>query len=232
MKGMQTMRPLFVNIFVTGTIIVGLLSPTSMLGQIRNPETVEWNLADLLTKPHEGQTLAGAPKVIASPRGDAAHFNGSKDAIFIDANPLIGLTQFTIEVVLCPDSGGEFEQRFLHLGEVGGDRVLLELRLIRGSQWYLDAFIRSGRASQTLVDSTLTHPAGSWYRLAFVVDNGKTATYVDGKHELDGKIDFSPFTSGRTSIGVRLNQRSWFKGAISRIRITPRCLTPAEFIAP
>lgn len=43
---------------------------------------------------------------------------------------------------------------------------------------------------------------------------------------------FSPFKAGKTSIGVRMNRKSWFKGALYEVRITPKCLAPTEFITP
>jgi hypothetical protein len=228
---------------LTGTLIVGALfigffNSTNILAQTkdtlmdRQHQIVEWELGRLNDSPINGKTISGKPEKVSCPYGKAMQFDGLGDGIFLDENPLENLAQFTIEVVIYPDPKGEFEQRFLHMGEVNGDRVLLELRLTKEDQWYLDAYIKAAGAFQTLIDSSLAHPAGAWYRVAFVVDNGKTATYVNGKHELDGKIIFSPFKSGKTSIGVRLNKKSWFKGAIYKVRITPRCLAPSEFIKP
>jgi hypothetical protein len=56
------------------------------------------------------------------------------------------------------------------------------------------------------------------------------AHYVNGQRELSGEIVFEPFRSGRTSIGVRQNRVSWFKGRIHSIRITPRALTSGELM--
>ncbi len=221
----------------TAVLLLELVNPSQTFGQTmdtRSPQTqtVDWVLSTLLDTPFDGQSIVGEPHVVPCPYGKAVHFNGSTDGIFLNTNPLIDLRQFTVEAVICPDPKSEFEQRFLHLGEVEADRVLLELRMTENDQWYLDAYIRSDNSFQPLIDKTLLHPAGQWYQVAFVVDGGKTSTYVNGKHELDGQIVLKPFKSGRTSIGVRMNKRSWFKGAIYRIRITPRCLGPADFITP
>jgi hypothetical protein len=51
--------------------------------------------------------------------------------------------------------------------------------------------------------------------------------YVDGERELTGEVEFPPMTTGRTSIGVRQNRVSWFKGAIAEVRFTPVAL-PAD----
>ena len=143
--------------------------------------------------------------------------------------PLIGLEQFTIEVIFQPASGGSFEQRFLHFGEIEGDRVLLELRA-NTTDWYFDAFITAGEQKCTLIDPKLLHPLDQWYHAAYVIDNGKLETYVNGKKELEGKVFLSPLKGGRTSIGVRQNKVSWFRGAIYRVRISPAALEPSKFM--
>jgi hypothetical protein len=144
--------------------------------------------------------------------------------------PLTGLDQFTIELIFQPASGGNFEQRFMHLGEVQGDRVLLELRSTEAG-WYFDGFIKVGEQNCTLIDPQLLHPLDQWYHVAYVVDKGKLATFVNGKKELEGNIVMAPVKGDKTSIGVRQNGVSWFKGAIYKIRITNEALTPGNFMS-
>ena len=230
--------PDFIGTLIAWVLLIGFMNfsqtlaltkDTLMTAQFR---IVEWEMGALNNSLMNGQTKAGTPQTVDCPYGKAVQFDGLGDGFFFDENPIKDLSQFTIEVILRPEPKGAFEQRFLHMGEVDADRVLLELRLTKDDQWYLDAYIKSGESFQTLVDTNLFHPAGAWYHVAFVVDDGKTATYVNGKRELDGKIAFSPFRAGNTSIGVRLNKKSWFKGAIYKVRITRRCLAPSEFITP
>ena len=194
------------------------------------PGTVEWQLAVLNDSPIGGQTKTGSPQTIESPHGKAVQFDGKGDGLFLDADPLLHLPQFTIEVIMRPDAKGSAEQRFLQMGEVNGERVMMETRLTPDDQWYLDAYVRSGDSSRALIDKTKQHPTGTWYNVAFVVDNGAMNTYVDGKLELEGRVKFSPFTKGKTSIGVRMNKAYWYKGAIYKIRITPRSLKLGEFM--
>jgi hypothetical protein len=238
MNARQDVLPGLARTLIAGTLLLGLLYPTNAVAQSKDTlmarphHTTEWKLERLIKAPLQGQTLSGRPEVISALHGKAVQFNGRDDAIFLNENPLKDLPQFTVEVVIRPDPKGGFEQRYLHLGEVNSDRVLLELRLTEDNQWYLDAYMKSGESFLTMVDTNLVHPAGEWYHIAFVVDNGKMTTYINGKHELEGKIAFSPFKAGQASIGVRLNKKSWFKGAIDEIRITPKCLTPSGFITP
>lgn len=191
---------------------------------------VDWRLAELYSSESKDITKEGAPHIVDCPYGKALCFDGTKDGILLNANPLENLTQFTIEVLFQPDPGAPHEQRFLHMGEANGDRLLLETRVTGDDQWYLDAFIKSGDSSRALVDTEKLHRTGRWYHVAFVVDDGTMDTFVDGQHELGGKVPFSPFKGGKTSIGMRMNKVSWFKGAIHKIRITPKCLAPAEFM--
>jgi hypothetical protein len=65
-----------------------------------------------------------------------------------------------------------------------------------------------------------------------VFDGGEMSHYVNGVKELSSEISFSPLHKGRTSIGVRINQVHWFKGAIRTIRFAPRALQPNEFLEP
>ena len=190
---------------------------------------VEWQLGTLNTSALSVESKSGNPSTIDSPFGKAVLFDGKGDGLFLERNPLVNLRQFTVEVIFRPDPNGQTEQRFLQMGEVNGERMMLETRLTSENQWYLDAYIKSGDSSKALIDNSKLHPAGEWCHIALVVDDGKMDTYVAGKHELEGTVPFSPFKRGRTSIGVRMNKVYWFKGAIARIRVTPKCLMPSEF---
>ena len=156
-------------------------------------------------------------------------FNGSTDGIFLDQMPLEGLKKFTVELIFCPHSGGNFEQRYFHSGEVKGSRVLLELRSTPVG-WYLDAFVKSGNEQKTLIEPSLLHPMDQWAHIAFVVENGKQETFVNGIKELESSIEFAPLHGGRTSIGVRQSETSWFIGEIYEIRITGEALNPSQFL--
>jgi hypothetical protein len=175
--------------------------------------------------------VVGAPRVIDTPGGKAVEFNGTSDGLFVEHNPLAGLERFTLEVVFAPAPDGSEEQRFVHVEEAGtGNRALIELRLLPGAVWCLDTFLRHGEASLTLIDRALTHPASAWHTAALTFDGPTMTHYVDGVRQGTGLVAFKPLGPGRTSIGVRQNQVSWFKGRIRLIRITPAALPPAELL--
>jgi hypothetical protein len=54
--------------------------------------------------------------------------------------------------------------------------------------------------------------------------------FVDGREELSGPLTIQPLGAGSASIGVRMNRVFWFKGAVRKVRFTPRALGPREFM--
>ena len=189
----------------------------------------EWVISNLKEKMQGKIRVAGNPGTVKCKYGEAVSFNGSSDGLFIENMPLEGLEQFTVELIFEPQSGGSFEQRFFHCGEVQGDRVLIELRAT-SEQWYADAFIKTGNDQLTLIDTKLLHPLDKWYHLAYINDNGKFSVYINGRKELEGLLNAAVLRSGNTSLGMRQNEVSWFKGAIYKIRISPKALKPEDFM--
>ena len=192
--------------------------------------SVEWRLSDIFNSVTSEIKIIGNPKIIQCKYGEAIEFNGKSDGILLDSMPLSDLSQFTIEAIVRFDFGGNTEQRFFHIGDVKGNRVLLEIRSSQ-TNWYFDAFIKAGEQQKTLIDPKLLHPLDQWYSVAFVMDNGELSTYINGKKELEGQIKASTLpVDGRSSIGMRQNMESWFKGAIYKIKITPKALDSSKFI--
>ena len=184
---------------------------------------------------HPAKVL-GAPKVISTPHGQAIEFDGVDDAIFVPVHPLAGAKTFTWEVIFRPDSGGNREQRFFHLqeqdpktGEDTQTRLLFETRLV-GGEWYLDSFANTPSGSKALIDPKKLHKLDEWYHAAMVYDGAEFRNYVNGELENAAKLTLSPQGAGRSSAGVRINLRDYFKGAIRLARFTPKALAPTEFL--
>lgn len=191
-----------------------------------------WNFDNLKNIGGHPVTAEGQPKVIATPQGKAIEFNGDGDALFFDVHPLAGAEKFTWEVVFRPASGGRPEQRFFHLQENGSTtRLLFETRLI-GDQWCLDTFASSPTGAKPLLDRTKLHPLDRWYHVAATYDGVELRHYINGELQGQGTVKLTPQGPGRTSVGVRINRVDWFKGAVRQARMTPRVLTPAEFMKP
>ena len=224
-KKYNTKKPVWYLLFLFFQLFILL----SFNGCTQNTKhEVTWIIADLL-KSKKGVTVFGEPRIIESPFGKAVLFDGLGDGILLDQMPLNGLKSYTLEMMIRYDSGGTKEQRVFHTGTMRQDRCLLEMRS-NATTWYFDGMVETNGNWVVLMDSTLLHPLGEWYHVAFTVKDGQQITYVNGKNELQGNVSFSPITEGATSIGVRQNKISWFKGAIYEIRITGRVLMPNEFI--
>ncbi|HVW11505.1 MAG TPA: LamG domain-containing protein [Bryobacteraceae bacterium] len=189
-----------------------------------------WHVDNLENIGGHRTTVLGHPKIIEAPGGHALEFNGVDDAVFLNVHPLAGAKTWTWEVIFRPESGGAPEQRFFHLQEDGSDnRMLFEIRVI-GNQWCLDSFVKSGDAQEVLLDRTKLHPLDTWHHAAAVYDGDRFRNYVDGVLEGSAEIHLEPQKAGQTSLGVRINKVNYFRGAILQARMTPRALTPAEFL--
>jgi hypothetical protein len=193
-------------------------------------EIIEWVLDNLQNIDGHRSTVHGSPQVVDCPFGKAIEFDGQYDAIFLDTNPLAGLSRFTVEVILRPDTNGLKEQRFLHIGEIHSDRFMFELRLTENGQWFVDNFLCWETFNKTLYNEKFLHKTGQWTHAAAVFDGHEMRNYVAGKLELRGTLEYQAMTGGKTSIGVRQNNVCWFKGAIHKIKITAAVLEPPEFL--
>jgi hypothetical protein len=219
-------------VILANCLIVTGCSSTNDKSQVSDSHVIEdWMISDLVTGRNESVTVLGNPEVRDTPAGEAIWFNGVSDAIILDYNPLLHLASFTVEVIMRPDGDGQPQQRYLHFGESDEDRVLMETRVRDDGQWYHDSFVASGNSQYVQKNPELLHPTDTWYHVALVFDNGKYATWINGELELDGgEVSFTPHTSGRTSIGVRLNEVFWYKGYLFRIRISDQALEADNFL--
>jgi hypothetical protein len=205
------------GVLTAATLPAVLVACASMFAD-DNKSTV-WTLRDTTRVGGHVTEVVGAPKFASA--DNAIVFDGKGDGLFVPANPLAGWSAFTIEVRFKPDGSGGEEQRFLHLQDELEHRLLIETR-VSDQGWALDTFLfQDAEHKLTLLDRTKLHPTDRWYWVALVYDGAKMSHYVNGELELAGEVDFKPMTAGRTSIGVRQNRVSWFKGAIAEVRFTP-----------
>jgi hypothetical protein len=212
------------NLFTT---LAALIATTACAAAPADgPVTTTWPLRDVK------QVAGHATEVVGAPRATAAGiaFDGKADGVFVPVNPIEGWTAFTIEVRFKPDgTGGGEEQRFLHIEDGRKQRVLLETRVTPDRQWALDTFLfQDSDDKLTLLDRTKLHPTDRWCWVALVYDGRRMSHYIDGVLELEGEVAFAPMMAGRTSLGVRQNLVSWFRGEIAEARFTPAALPPAQ----
>ncbi|MCC9168203.1 LamG domain-containing protein [Pontibacter sp. XAAS-A31] len=194
------------------------------------PQTEVWHLNSLESIGNHEVSIVGNPKVInVEPAGKAVEFDGVDDGLLVDANPITGAEEFTIEVAFKPYASypENIEQRFLHIQDPNNEsrRILIELRLNNKQEWYVDFFMRTEDASLVLIDSTKTHPVDEWATVALVYQDGQMRGYVNGVQESAGDIAYLPISAeAKTSLGTRMDKRSWFKGAIRTVTFNHEAL--------
>jgi hypothetical protein len=108
------------------------------------------------------------------------------------------------------------------------NRLLIELRLTDNDKWFLDTFIKSEASDRVLYADGFFHDAHQISHAGLIYKNGRMSHFVNGVLELSGSVDYRKVRTGQTSLGVRLNKVSWFKGYISKVKITPCALSPEE----
>lgn len=175
--------------------------------------------------------VIGNPQIINSDLGNAVEFDGVDDGIIVSNNPMANASSFTIEIIFKPYTNGGIEQRFLHFQQDDNNRILIELRNNSNANWSLDTFIKSGVSNKTLLDYAFVHPLNTWTHAALVYKDGIMMHYVNGTKELEGNVAYQVVNSGQTALGMRLNQVSWFKGAIQAVKVTNAVLNPEDFMA-
>lgn len=210
----------------TGILRASITAAGLLLGSSLHAQTM-WRVDDLKQLGGNAVSVVGAPRVDTIDGRKAVVFDGVDDGLFVPSLPLVGAKTFTIEMLIRPE-GGNHEQRFLHIQDTAERRALLELRADEKGGWWLDAFLRSDIANYPkglpLIDQKLTHPTDRWYWVAMRFDGKRLASFVNGVKELEGETGHVPFSEGKTSLGVRQNLVSWFKGAIAEVRFHPEAL--------
>jgi hypothetical protein len=193
-----------------------------------------WDLDNINSIGGNNTTVVGQPKVIDTDKGKAIQFDGVKDGLIVDTLPLKGAEKFTIEVIVRPDVNGLQTQRFLNLKENDDkNRILMLMNTSPTDKiWYFETFVKNAAGTLDLYQTEKYYAAGKWYSVAMVYDGQKLYNYVNGVKEISEELAFTPLAEGKTSIGMKINKQSYFKGAIHKIRFSRQVLTPDEFLKP
>lgn len=215
-------------------LIVFLFSITltllPVIGQDELPKVILWEINSLDSIGGFPVTIYGDPLVIETEDGNAIEFDGIDDGLLIESNPLASATEFTVEVIFKPYPGGPDEQRFVHFQQDDDNRALIELRLTPEDNWFLDTFIKSGSSSCALYSDSYYHETSKWWHACLVYKDNVMTHYVNGVKELSDSVAFREVNSGKTSLGVRQNLVSWYKGAIKTLKVTHKALSPEDFM--
>jgi len=195
-----------------------------------------WNLDQLEKIGGHVTSKIGGPIVGTTEKGKAVFFDGIDDGLIVESNPLFGAPAFTIEIIFKPeftDNPNNTEQRFLHIQNMKNEnsRILIELRVTKDNRWFLDTFSKSDDAALTLYAEKYPHALGLWYHAALVYENGTLKHFVSGIEEMSGLVNYIPIEEGHTSLGMRINHVSWFKGAIRTVKMSQSAIAPSEFLS-
>ena len=217
------------NGFLIKSILVILLLLSVSVVQAQTT-SVLWIVDNLTQIGGNSVQVFGNPKIINSDIGNAVEFDGIDDGIIVNNNPMVGVSAFTVEIIFKPYADGGVEQRFLHFQQDDNNRILIELRNNSNANWSLDTFIKSGASNKTLLDYAFVHPLDTWTHAALIYKDGIMTHYINGDKELEGAVMYQVVNSGQTSLGMRLNQVWWFKGAIRAVKITNDAINPENFM--
>jgi hypothetical protein len=198
---------------------------------------VTWRFDNMAALGGHATKVLGHPQVIETPMGKAIAFNGVDDALFAGVHPLAGAETWTWEMIFKPDADGRPEQRVFHLqsidpatGEdVAEERMLFEIRIVKG-EWCLDSFATSGGQRLPLLNCEKRYPFGQWYRVTTVYDGKILKNYVGDELQGEGEVKLVPQRPGHLSVGVRINLKDYYKGAIFETRFTRLALGVGDFM--
>lgn len=207
-----------------GFFLVLLAIITASCGR-SGQEAEVWRINSIRDLEGHSVSVHGQPEEVEGEDRKFVEFNGRNDGLLVDQNPLSGMEAFRIELDFKPYAGfpENREQRFLHIQDPENEdrRILIELRLNDQNEWYGDWFLKSENESLTLIDSAFTHPVNEWFTIGLVYSDGRVRGYVNGKEEVSGDFNYLPISeNAKTSLGTRMDKRSWFKGGISEVRFS------------
>jgi hypothetical protein len=227
------MRPMLAVVF---GIVLGL-SAGAQQPVKQQPKQMTWRFDDTAALGGHATKVLGHPQPIDTPMGKAIAFNGLNDALFVGVHPLAGAETWTWEMIFKPDADGNAEQRVFHLqsidpgtGEdVPEERMLFEIRIVKG-EWCLDSFATSGGQRLPLLNCEKRYPFGQWYRVTTVYDGKMLKNYVGDELQGEGEVHLIPQRPGHLSVGVRINLKDYYKGAIYSTRFTRSALQVGDFL--
>lgn len=218
--------------------IIGALAQLFILSGCNSTKTDYWNIDNLEEIGGHAITVFGNPKVVDTELGKAVHFDGDGDLLLVDYNPLGNTTDFTVEVIFKPEAcfPENIAPRFIHFQDPDDPqqkRLMIELRINEQNMCYLDGFLKTDTSDLVLIDETLVHPTETWIHAAVTYQNNTLTTYINGQKQLSGEIGYEKAfinSTGKVSIGGRMNKVSWFKGLIKTLKVSNKALDPEDFI--
>jgi hypothetical protein len=228
------MRPMLAAVL---GIMLGMSAGAQQLVKQQSLKQMTWRFDDTTVLGGHVTKVLGQPQVIETPMGKAIAFHGEDDALFVNVHPLAGAETWTWEMIFKPDADGKAEQRVFHLQSIDSatgedvpeERMLFEIRIVEG-EWCLDSFATSGGQRLPLLNCEKRYPFGQWYRVTTVYDGKILKNYVGDELQGEGEVHLVPQRPGHLSVGVRINLKDYYKGAIYSTRFTRSALQVGDFL--
>ncbi len=179
-------------------------------------------------------TVMGSPTVTAMDAGTAVCFDGTRDGLLLDDNPIQGMQRFTIEALLYPALDGASQPRFIHIGGSPNNvpRLVMQMTSDASGNWHAAAVFYWGNTLTTVEDATSTHPSNQWYWVAVTYDGQTARLYVNGVLEDSANLTFGPMTTGSTSLATRQNGQYYFPGCMRDVEFFNRALPAGQLETP
>ncbi len=197
-----------------------------------------WDINNLENIDGHSVTVLGDPVVEETEIGPAVRFDGVLDQLMVDFNPVGDAKEFTVEIVFKPDAcyPENTEPRFCHMQDPNDPeekRVMIELRIDAANKVYMDGFMKTDLESLALIDESLVHSTEVWQHVAITYGDSTQTTYFNGIKELSGQLRYTDKiinTTGKTSLGARMNNRSYYAGLMKYLKVSHAVLDPEQFI--
>jgi len=179
-------------------------------------------------------TVTGTPTVTAMDAGTAVCFDGTKDALFINTNPILGMQRFTVETLVYPELTGTSEPRLIHIGDAGNNspRLVVQTRSDATGTWHLYVGFEWAGVTTNIEDTTFLHPSNQWYWLAVTYDGQTARVYVNGVLENSSDLAFGPMTAGTISLGARQSGQYYFPGCMRDVEFFNSALPASQLEKP
>jgi hypothetical protein len=179
-------------------------------------------------------TVTGTPTVTAMDAGTAVCFDGTKDALFLNTNPILGMQRFTIETLVYPELTGISEPRLIHVGDAGNNspRLIIQMRSDATGTWHALIGFEWAGVTTNIEDTTFPHPSNQWYWLAVTYDGQTARVYVNDVLENSSDLAFGPMTAGTTSLGARQSGQYYFPGCMRDVEFFNSALPASQLKKP
>jgi hypothetical protein len=179
-------------------------------------------------------TVMGSPTVTPMDAGTAVCFDGTRDGLLFDNNPIQGMQRFTIEALLYPTLDGASQPRFIHIGGSPNNvpRLVMQMTSDASGNWNAAAVFYWGNTLTTVENTTSTHPSNQWYWVAVTYDGQTARLYVNGVLEDSANLTFGPMTTGSTSLATRQNGQYYFSGCMRDVEFFNRALPAGQLETP